>query len=182
MARSIVFTPPLLIALGSIILVWVACLTWYDITIGGKDVALIFFGSRTGELISLGIGIQIIHYLLIGLALQLSGLGLTRVNRKTVVFERTEATENWKTLQVTFSPQKSAETCIIPKAPESMQIEASVHAKILPTNMVKRKTVVLKPRFDKNIINWLGVSEGDYIEIIDKCTLQGKYYIIIRKM
>jgi len=33
-----------------------------------------------------------------------------------------------------------------------MQIEASVHAKILPTNMVKRKTVVLKPRFDRNII------------------------------
>jgi predicted acyltransferase (DUF342 family) len=95
---------------------------------------------------------QIIHYLLIGLALQLSGLGLTRVNRKTVVFERNEVTENCKTLQVTFSTPKSAETCIIPKAPESKQVEASVHAKILPTNMVKRKTVVLKPRFDKNII------------------------------
>jgi len=63
-----------LAAFGSIILAWVGYLTWYDMTWWSKDIALIFFGSRTGEHISLGIGMKVIHYLLIGLALLLSGL------------------------------------------------------------------------------------------------------------
>jgi hypothetical protein len=63
-----------LAAFGSIILAWVGYLTWYDMTWWGKDIALIFFGSRTGEAISLGIGMKVIHYLLIGLTLLLSGL------------------------------------------------------------------------------------------------------------
>ena len=63
-----------LVASGSIILSWVGQLTWYDMTAWGKDIALIFFGSRTGENISLGIGMKVIYYFLIGLALLLSGL------------------------------------------------------------------------------------------------------------
>lgn len=63
-----------LIAFGSITLVWVGHLTWHDITVWNKDIALIFFGSRTGENISLGIGMKVIHYLLIGLSLLLLGL------------------------------------------------------------------------------------------------------------
>jgi len=63
-----------LTASGSIILAWVGWLTWYDVTSQGKDLALIFFGSRTGEAISLGIGMTVIHYFVIGLALLLSGL------------------------------------------------------------------------------------------------------------
>ena len=63
-----------LIAFGSITLVWVNHLTWHDITVWGKDIPLIFFGSRTGENISLGIGMKVIHYLLIGLSLLLPGL------------------------------------------------------------------------------------------------------------
>ena len=152
LAESFVFTPPLLIALGSIILVWVACLTWYDITIWGKDVAIIFFGSRTGEVISLGIGMQLIHYLLIGIALQLSGLGLTRVPGHSVI-EKSRVTKNEKSLQIPFSPPKSAETGVFPRALESEEVEAHTRDRILPTKMVKRKTVVLKPRFDKTIIN-----------------------------
>ena len=70
-----------LTAFGSIILAWVGWLTWYDITVWGKDIALIFFGSRTGETISLGIGMKVIYYFLIGLALFLSGL-LTFLRRK----------------------------------------------------------------------------------------------------
>jgi hypothetical protein len=63
-----------LTAFGSIILAWIGWLVWSDITTWNKEIALIFFGSRTGELISLGIGMKVIHYFLIGLALLLSGL------------------------------------------------------------------------------------------------------------
>ena len=63
-----------LVAFGSIILAWVGWLTWYDMTSWGKDISLIFFGSRTGEAISLGIGMKVIYYFLIGLSLLLSGL------------------------------------------------------------------------------------------------------------
>jgi len=71
-----------LAASGSIILAWVGWLTWYDMTSRGKDIALIFLGSRTGEAISMGIGMKVIHYFLIGLALLLSGL-LTFLRRRS---------------------------------------------------------------------------------------------------
>jgi len=58
---------------GLAILAWVGWLTWHDIKVWGKHIALIFFGSRTGEAINLGIGMKVIYYLLIGLALFLSG-------------------------------------------------------------------------------------------------------------
>jgi len=70
-----------LTAFGSIILAWIGWLTWYDMTMWGKDIATIFFESRTGEAISLGIGMKVIHYFLIGLALLLSGL-LTFLRRR----------------------------------------------------------------------------------------------------
>jgi len=67
-----------LVALGSYTLVWVGWLTWYDIITWGKSLALIFFGSRTGEVISLGIGMTVIYYFLIGLALLLLGISIFR--------------------------------------------------------------------------------------------------------
>jgi len=70
-----------LTASGLVILAWVCWLTLYDATMWGKDLYLIFFGSRTGEAMSLGIGMRVIHYFLIGLALVLSGL-LTFLRRK----------------------------------------------------------------------------------------------------
>jgi len=71
-----------LAASGSIILAWVLWLTWYDMTSWGKGIALIFFGSRTGEAISLGIGMKVIYYFLIGLTLLLSGL-VTSLRRRS---------------------------------------------------------------------------------------------------
>jgi len=71
-----------LVASGSIILALVGWLTWNDMTSWGKDIALIFFGSRTGEAISLGIGMKVIYYFLIGLTLLLSGL-LTFLQRRS---------------------------------------------------------------------------------------------------
>jgi hypothetical protein len=74
----------LLTIMGSILLTEVAWITLYDITIWGKDIAAIFLGSRTGEAISLGIGMKIIHYFLIGLASFLSGI-LTYLRRRIKV-------------------------------------------------------------------------------------------------
>jgi len=71
-----------LVASGLIILAWIGWLTWQDMTSLGKDIALIFFGSRTGEVISLGIGMKVIHYFLISLALLLSGL-ITFLRRRS---------------------------------------------------------------------------------------------------
>jgi len=74
------------IALGSIILVSIGYLTWYDMTMWGKDIALIFFGSRTGEAISLGIGIRVIHYFLIGSTLLILGFA-TSLRRRSKAIE-----------------------------------------------------------------------------------------------
>jgi len=49
-------------------------LTWYDIATWRKSLALIFFGSRTGEAISLGISMKVIYYSLIGVVLFLLGM------------------------------------------------------------------------------------------------------------
>jgi hypothetical protein len=56
-----------LVGCAAAILAWVGWLTWFDITAWGKDLGSIFFGSRTGEAISLGIGMTVFHYALIGL-------------------------------------------------------------------------------------------------------------------
>ena len=70
-----------LATLGSLTLAWVGQLTWHDITVWGKDLVLVFFGSRTGESISLGIGMKVIYYFLIGLVLFLPGISTIFRNR-----------------------------------------------------------------------------------------------------
>lgn len=64
----------LLIAIGSVILIYLGWLTWYDTTTWGKNLFRIFFGSRTGESLDLGIGMRVVYYFVIGLALLLSGV------------------------------------------------------------------------------------------------------------
>ena len=54
---------------GSIILAWTGFIIWNDITVWNKNITLILFGSRSGEVISLGIGMRLIFYLILGLAL-----------------------------------------------------------------------------------------------------------------
>jgi len=63
-----------LTAFGSVILALIGWLIVYDITVWGKDISLIFFGSRTGEAMSLGVGVKVIHYFIVGLVLLFSGL------------------------------------------------------------------------------------------------------------
>ena len=65
-----------LVASAALILAWIGLLTWNDMSMWSKDIGSIFFGSRTGEAISLGIGITVIHYFLIGISLLAGGLVL----------------------------------------------------------------------------------------------------------
>jgi len=69
---------PVLLAIGLYTLVWVGWLTWYDIATWGKSLSLIFFGSRTGEAISLGVGMKVIHYFLIGVILLTLSVALVK--------------------------------------------------------------------------------------------------------
>ena len=58
-----------LTSLGVIMLVWVGWITFYDLSVWNKDLATILLGSRSGQALSLGIGMNLMYYLLIGLAL-----------------------------------------------------------------------------------------------------------------
>lgn len=71
-----------LTSFGLLLLIWVGWLTWYDLTVWGKDIITIFLGSRVGEAISLGIGMKLIYYFLIGLTSFLSGILYLRSNVK----------------------------------------------------------------------------------------------------
>ena len=59
---------------GLVVLIWVGGLVWNDITVWNKELGLIFFGSRIGENISLGLGFVVIHYFFIGLTFILLSL------------------------------------------------------------------------------------------------------------
>ena len=65
MPNLIVFS---LFVVGALVLVWVGSLTLNDMSVWNKDIGAILFGSRTGEAISLGIGMTLINYVLIGVA------------------------------------------------------------------------------------------------------------------
>jgi hypothetical protein len=59
----------------------VAYIIWNDMTWWSKDIARIFFESRAGQQIDLGIGMKVIYYFLIGLTLLLLGLLVARIKR-----------------------------------------------------------------------------------------------------
>jgi hypothetical protein len=65
-----------LLSSAALVLAWVGWLTWYDMSIWGKDIGTIFLGSRTGEAISLGIGMTLVYYFVIGLSLLAAGVVL----------------------------------------------------------------------------------------------------------
>ena len=77
------FSPQNLVALllldvGVAILVWVGNLLWIDVTVWGKDIALILFGSRAGEAVSLGIGMTVFYHLIIGATLLFTSIALIK--------------------------------------------------------------------------------------------------------
>jgi len=62
-----------LFAFAALVLGWVGILTWNDISTWNKDIGTVFFGSRAGEAISLGIGMTLIYYFFIGVSLFAAG-------------------------------------------------------------------------------------------------------------
>jgi len=70
-----------LVASAAIVLVWIVGIIWKDITFWNKDIGTILTGSRTGEAISLGIGMTVINYLLVGVSLFIAGVVLFLRNR-----------------------------------------------------------------------------------------------------
>ena len=70
-----------LVGAAALVLAWIGSLTWSDMTVWGKDIGSIFFGSRAGEAISLGIGMTVIHYFSIGMLLLAAGVALFLKNR-----------------------------------------------------------------------------------------------------
>ncbi|TRZ81154.1 hypothetical protein D4R86_03190 [bacterium] len=78
----------ILMVLGSSILAWISGLTWHDMITWNKDLATILFDSRVGESVSLGIGMTLIHYLLIGSILLFLGvfMFLRKRRHKKIVY------------------------------------------------------------------------------------------------
>ncbi|MCJ7714635.1 hypothetical protein MUO66_09305 [Candidatus Bathyarchaeota archaeon] len=62
-----------LIISGALALVWIGMLTWYDMSAWHKDLGFVLFTYRTGQPISLVLGMKFIHYFMIGSALLLLG-------------------------------------------------------------------------------------------------------------
>ncbi|MBN2260326.1 MAG: hypothetical protein JW702_07260 [Clostridiales bacterium] len=67
---------------GSVILTIVAILTYYDLTYWGKELSVIFFGSRTDEILSLGIGLTVMNYLLLSFAFLFLGFLAFFINKR----------------------------------------------------------------------------------------------------
>ena len=111
----------LLVASAALILAWIGWLTWTDMTQWGKDIGSIFFGSRTGEAISLGVGMTVIHYFLISMSLLAAGVVLFIKNR-------IGATKPQQAMQM--KPQKvEAKTNEVTSAVESPVKEESAAAR-----------------------------------------------------
>jgi hypothetical protein len=83
----------LLTASGVILLAWMGWLVWYDVTMWGKDAASILFDPRSGEVMSLGMGVRAFHYLVLGLMFVVIGpvtLIMHSANSLSMTMERLE--------------------------------------------------------------------------------------------
>lgn len=64
----------ILIILGFVTLVWIGQYTWIEVAIHEADLSIFLFDYETAEFISLGIGMKVIYYYLLGLALLSLGI------------------------------------------------------------------------------------------------------------
>jgi len=62
---------------GAAFLTWIGWIVWNDTIAWGKNLSQTLFESRMGEAISLGIGMNVFHYVLISLTLIMSGLAMS---------------------------------------------------------------------------------------------------------
>lgn len=94
------------------VLGWVGWLTWIDVTNWGKDIGSIFFGARTGEPISLGIGMTVFNYFLMGIGLLSSGIAL-------FVITRIKAKKAQPGMPTGFAQVKQKQEVKMPAAPKT---------------------------------------------------------------
>jgi hypothetical protein len=99
-----------LVASAALILAWVGLLTWIDITEWNKDIGTIFFGSRTGEAISLGVGMTVVNYFLIGVSLLAAGLVLFL--RKHILVAKPQVSPGMKTQKAKVSQSKKGKSAV----------------------------------------------------------------------
>lgn len=66
---------------GAALLIWVGWIIWNDIIVWSKNLSQILFESRIGEAVSLGIGMNVSHHLLISIAVLISGLVILLLRR-----------------------------------------------------------------------------------------------------
>ena len=115
-----------LVVAGSFVLAWVIQLTWIDVSVWNKDIGTILLGSRTGESISLGIGMTVMYYLLIGVALIAAG---------SVVFIKEHV--------LTAEPKQKVPK--MPKAPNKIKAQKVKSAPLKTTNVESKPKTVTKP-------------------------------------
>ena len=72
----------LLMVIGILFFVQVGIVLWGDIVFYGKDIELIFFESRIGQGMSLGLGLQLIHYYLLAILCISTGLAMFILGKK----------------------------------------------------------------------------------------------------
>ena len=72
--------------IGVLFIVLVGVVIWGDIIFYEKDIASIFFESRTGEAISLGLGLQLIHYYLLAILFIATGLAMFILRKNESIF------------------------------------------------------------------------------------------------
>ena len=105
-----------LVASAALILAWIGWLTWSDMTQWSKDIGSIFFGSRTGEAISLGIGMTVIHYFLISMSLLAAGVVLFLRNR--ILATKTQLAMRIKPQKVNMKHQNKNQKAAVKSTPK----------------------------------------------------------------
>ncbi len=111
------------IGAGLILLAWVSSLVWTDISYWAKDIGTIFFGSRTGENISLGIGMTVFNYFLISMAL--IGTGGVLFLRKHLLAREQVVTKPIRVPQVKPAIKTSLEQTPI-NTPEPSEVKSTL--------------------------------------------------------
>jgi hypothetical protein len=71
-----------LILIGILLLITVVVIIWTDLAVYQKDITTIFFENRSKQLISLGLGLQLIHYYLLSIAFVGTGISLYILQKK----------------------------------------------------------------------------------------------------
>jgi hypothetical protein len=122
------FISLVLIVSSAIILILTGGIIWNDISFWNKDLGTILTGSRTGEAISLGIGMTLINYLLVGMSLLIAGVIVLLRNR-------VPSTTQEQVIEKQVIKEKNKETV----APIKEQVPVTVKSPIKVENAIAQE-------------------------------------------